>query len=230
MPGNIGDFKELVEDSRDTGLFVDKSLLIQEIINSKKDPLLITRPRRWGKTINMNMLFYFFVHANQLKGMSKSAEFIKACNDLFIDLNVFTNNPHAKLAKAYIRQYPAIFISFAGSVDDSSKDNITKPDWNKIKGLIIGRIAKLFSELNYVAENLKKVIDQKFNQALEQKIADYKKRFDVENIPDVAQIKIYEQVQIDKSGYPEQQELENFIALEVKHPKMIRNYLAVLIF
>lgn len=89
MPGNIGDFKELVEDSKDTGLFVDKSLFIKEIINSKKDPLLITRPRRWGKTINMNMLFYYFVHSNQLVGMGKSIEFIKQCNDLFKELNIF---------------------------------------------------------------------------------------------------------------------------------------------
>ena len=74
MPGNIGDFKELVKNSN--GLFVDKSLFIQEIIDSKTDPLLITRPRRWGKTINMNMLFYFFVHGEQLIGMGKSTEFI----------------------------------------------------------------------------------------------------------------------------------------------------------
>ncbi len=216
MPGNIGDFKELVEDSRDTGLFIDKSLLIQEIINSKRDPLLITRPRRWGKTINMNMLFYFFVHDKQLNGMGKSAEFIKQCNDLFTELNVFTKNANAKLAKTYMRKYPAIFISFAGSVDDSSKEDISKLDWNKVKGLIIGRIAELFIELNFITEKLKKVIDKKFNLALDQKIAEYKKQFNVENIPDAAQIKIYEQVQIDKSVYPEQQELEKFYRLRSK--------------
>ena len=46
------DFKELIENSRTTGLFVDKSLFIQSIIASQTDPLLITRPRRWGKTID----------------------------------------------------------------------------------------------------------------------------------------------------------------------------------
>lgn len=46
MPGNIVDFKELIENSRHTGLFVDKTLFIQEIINSQTDQLLITRPRR----------------------------------------------------------------------------------------------------------------------------------------------------------------------------------------
>lgn len=216
MPGNIGDFKELIEDSKDSSLFVDKSLLIQEIIDSKKDPLLITRPRRWGKTINMNMLFYFFVHANQLEGMGKSAEFVKQCNDLFTDLNIFTKNANAKLAKTYLRQYPVIFINFAGSIDDSSKENITKPDWIKIKGLIIGRIAELFAEFNYLAENLKKIIDKYFSLTLDQRIAEYKKKFNVENIPDAAQIKIYEQAQIDKSVCSEQQELEKFYRLRNK--------------
>ena len=95
MAGNIGNFKELIEDSKDTGLFVDKSLFIQDIIDSKKDPLLITRPRRWGKTINMNMLFYFFVHGDQLAGMGKSAEFIKQCDNLFTELKILkTNEPN----------------------------------------------------------------------------------------------------------------------------------------
>ncbi|MGD0466431.1 MAG: AAA family ATPase [Gammaproteobacteria bacterium] len=56
------------EKSSKTGLFVDKSLFIQEIIDSQTDPLLITSPRRWGKTINMrfylqvNIIPLVFVH------------------------------------------------------------------------------------------------------------------------------------------------------------------------
>ena len=227
MPGNIGDFKELIEDSKDTGLFVDKSLLIQEIIDSKKDPLLITRPRRWGKTINMNMLFYFFVHAKQLEGMSKGQEFINQCNDLFTDLNIFKKNANAKLAKNYMRQYSVIFISFALLGDDSSEDDITKPNWIKIKGLIIGRIAKLFSELNYIGEELKKIVDQKsnqeFNRSLDQKISEYKKQFNVENLSDAERIKIYEEVIQNQTIVPsvvlEQEDLERFYRLRRGEPK-----------
>lgn len=227
MPGNIGDFKELVEDSKDTGLFVDKSLLIQEIINSKKDPLLITRPRRWGKTINMNMLFYFFVHVKQLEGMGKSQEFIKQCNDLFTDLNIFTKNANAKLAENYMRQYSVIFISFALSGDDSSENDITKPDWIKIKRLIIGRVAKLFSELNYLTEDLKNIVDknfnQEFNRSLEQKIAEYKKQFNVEKVPEGAAEEIYKQLIAthmgSKSNYSEHEDLERFYRLRRGEPK-----------
>jgi hypothetical protein len=46
------DFKELIDDG---GYFVDKSLLIREIIEGSKVTLL-PRPRRFGKTLNMTML------------------------------------------------------------------------------------------------------------------------------------------------------------------------------
>ena len=218
MPGNIGDFKELVEDSKDTGLFVDKSLLIQEIINSKKDPLLITRPRRWGKTINMNMLFYFFVHVKQLEGMDKSQEFIKQCNDLFTDLNIFTKNANAKLAENYMRQYSVIFISFALSGDDSSENDITKADWIKIKRLIIGRVAKLFAEMNYLAQNLRDRIDNKFYEELAKKIG---KEEEVLNckLSDVDKQKIRDEIVINKENYQEQKDLEKFDRLSIGEPK-----------
>ena len=41
-------------------LYTDKSLLIREIIEDKSESILITRPRRWGKTLNMSMLQHFF--------------------------------------------------------------------------------------------------------------------------------------------------------------------------
>jgi hypothetical protein len=50
------DFKELIGEG---GYFVDKSLLIREVIDGSKVTLL-PRPRRFGKTLNMTMLRYFF--------------------------------------------------------------------------------------------------------------------------------------------------------------------------
>ena len=56
-PGAIGsdDFKELIE----SGDYVDKSLFIKDIIHDKHKVLLITRPRRWGKSSNMSLLKTF---------------------------------------------------------------------------------------------------------------------------------------------------------------------------
>ena len=50
-------FAKIIEGNM---LFADKSLLIKEIIADKSESILITRPRRWGKTLNMSMLHHFF--------------------------------------------------------------------------------------------------------------------------------------------------------------------------
>ena len=43
-----------------TNVFVDKSLIIKDLIDHDSDAILITRPRRWGKTTNMDMIKHFF--------------------------------------------------------------------------------------------------------------------------------------------------------------------------
>lgn len=53
----ISDFKKLIETG---AYFTDKSLLIKELLDSKADVTLIPRPRRFGKTLNLSMLRYFF--------------------------------------------------------------------------------------------------------------------------------------------------------------------------
>jgi putative sterol carrier protein len=53
----VDDFKNLREKG---SYFVDKSLFIEEIMNSDSDIMLFPRPRRFGKTLNMSMLKYFF--------------------------------------------------------------------------------------------------------------------------------------------------------------------------
>ena len=56
---NLGnsDFKNIIENNN---YFVDKSLLIKEILSAEKAVLLFPRPRRFGKTLNLSMLRYFF--------------------------------------------------------------------------------------------------------------------------------------------------------------------------
>ena len=52
----VSDFKMLrVRDN----YFVDKSLFIKDIVDNQSNVILITRPRRFGKTLNMSMLRYF---------------------------------------------------------------------------------------------------------------------------------------------------------------------------
>ena len=56
LPHGVSDFKKLVQGNYK---FVDKTLFIKDIINDGADVILITRPRRFGKTLNLSMLYYF---------------------------------------------------------------------------------------------------------------------------------------------------------------------------
>jgi hypothetical protein len=57
LPIGVSDFKQLIETDY---YFVDKSLLIKDIIEDGAVIILIPRPRRFGKTLNLSMLHYFF--------------------------------------------------------------------------------------------------------------------------------------------------------------------------
>lgn len=53
----IDNFKEIIDVN---AYYVDKTLLIKDVIDVSDKIILITRPRRFGKTLNMSMLKYFF--------------------------------------------------------------------------------------------------------------------------------------------------------------------------
>ena len=57
FPVGCSDFKEMVTS---TNIFVDKTRLIKKIIDTSGMAIMITRPRGWGKTLSMSMLYYFF--------------------------------------------------------------------------------------------------------------------------------------------------------------------------
>lgn len=78
--------------------YVDKTNFIKEWWESDDAVTLIMRPRRFGKTLNMNMLERFF--SNRFKG-----------NDsIFEDLNIWKEEKYQKLQETY----PVLFLSFAG--------------------------------------------------------------------------------------------------------------------
>ena len=61
MPIGVDNFKELIEKGY---CFVDKTRFIRELLENRGKVLLITRPRRFGKTLNLSMLRYFFTLKN----------------------------------------------------------------------------------------------------------------------------------------------------------------------
>ena len=57
LPVGVSDFKKVIESRY---YYVDKSLLLKELIDLGSEALLLPRPRRFGKTLNLSMLRYFF--------------------------------------------------------------------------------------------------------------------------------------------------------------------------
>ncbi len=57
IPIGVSDFKKLHENNC---YFVDKTLLIKDIIDDGSEVVLFTRPRRFGKTLNLSMIYYYF--------------------------------------------------------------------------------------------------------------------------------------------------------------------------
>ena len=90
LPTGIENFKMMIDKS---AYYVDKTNFIEDVLNEQV--VLYTRPRRFGKTLNMSMLYYFF----SIKEKENSY--------LFDGLNISKN----KDALKYQNKYPTIFIS-----------------------------------------------------------------------------------------------------------------------
>ncbi|WP_297424072.1 AAA family ATPase [Clostridium sp.] len=88
------DFKKLIEGNN---YFVDKSLLIKEFIENGADIILTPRPRRFGKTLNLSMLRYFFDIRTK-----------EETKDLFKGLKIEAEKEIMKKQG----EYPVIFITF----------------------------------------------------------------------------------------------------------------------
>lgn len=62
LPIGIDNFEKLITRGY---YFVDKTLMIKDLLDNKSEVNLFTRPRRFGKTLNMSMLQYFFENSNK---------------------------------------------------------------------------------------------------------------------------------------------------------------------
>ncbi|RZI46357.1 AAA family ATPase [Rickettsiales endosymbiont of Peranema trichophorum] len=94
LPVGVSDFKKIATGNY---VFTDKTLLIKEVMEDGADIILVTRPRRFGKTLNLSMLYYFLDHSQP-----KS-------ENLFEKLNIGQDKA---FCEEHQNQYPVIFISF----------------------------------------------------------------------------------------------------------------------
>jgi len=111
IPIGIEDFKRLIDKGC---YFVDKSLLIRDILDSGADVHLFTRPRRFGKTLNQSMIQYFF----EKQDIDNSY--------LFEGLNI------SRAGEEYMEyqgKYPVITLSFKGMKKDTYEEALKNFKW-----------------------------------------------------------------------------------------------------
>jgi len=122
---NLGysDFKRIIENDN---YFVDKSLLIRDVIKSQQAVLLLPRPRRFGKTLNLSMLKYFF-------------EIDQPDNEkLFHELKIWQSEKDIINKQG---KYPVIFISFKDAKEQT---------WDSCYLQIISEIAYIYDKHSYL--------------------------------------------------------------------------------
>ena len=141
----IDDFKTVIEKNY---YFVDKSKLIEDIIADGAIVKLFCRPRRFGKTLNMSMIKYFF----DIREKEKNRKLFEG---LYIE-----NFPMIEEQG----KYPVIFLTLK-----EIKGNNIESMYTQIKTLI----SDLFNQYEYLRENLNERDIEIFDNLWKRKDEDY---------------------------------------------------------
>lgn len=139
IPLGLDDFKELIEDDY---TYVDKTLFIEEVLKSTAKVLLITRPRRFGKTLNMSMLANFFDHGQDNRHLFKGLK--------------IEQSPSFKQCGTH----PTIFLSFK-SLKAGDKETF----FNRFAGMA----STLYKKHKYLLEQLDEFDSEEFRLIASQK-------------------------------------------------------------
>ena len=138
LPIGISDFRKIIDENY---YYFDKTELIKDVIEESGIVKLFTRPRRFGKTLNMSMIKYFFDIEN--KNENKK---------LFENLKISESEYFEKQGTA-----PVISISFR-NYDESS--------WENGFEMIKNTISDLYDEFEFVKENLSARKKEKYDSIL----------------------------------------------------------------
>ena len=138
LPNGISDFKVLREKNY---YYVDKTAFIEELQQEIGKTILFTRPRRFGKTLNMSMLQYFWDIQNTEENRK-----------LFQGLEIENSSYMAEQGK-----YPVIYLSFKDMKADSFSTMLHSIQYS---------ISILFNEFSFLAENLKNFDALQFKKLL----------------------------------------------------------------
>ena len=126
IPIGIENFEDIIKDNY---YYVDKSMLIEDILVNRAAVTLFTRPRRFGKTLNMSMIKYFFDVRNKDENRK-----------LFEGLKIFGSEYMKEQGK-----YPVIFVSLKDLRADT---------WEMCLMEIKKLISKIYREFQYITEKM----------------------------------------------------------------------------
>ena len=146
IPVGIENFEDIIKDNY---YYVDKSMLIEDILVNRAAVTLFTRPRRFGKTLNMSMIKYFFDVRNKDENRK-----------LFEGLKIFGSEYMKEQGK-----YPVIFVSLKDLRGDTWEDT-----FENLKSFI----SDLYAEFEDMREIMNKRDKIKFDKIFyEEEKGDY---------------------------------------------------------
>lgn len=137
IPLGVVDYETLKNQNY---FFIDKSMMIYDFLMRKSTVTLITRPRRFGKTINMSMMSSFF-------------DITKDSKEIFKDTKIIETEYISEM-----NQYPTILISFANAKNDK---------WNVVKEIKL-QLRKEYDRYAHVFEQKMTVFEQNEYESLVQ--------------------------------------------------------------
>lgn len=136
IPIGIEDFKEIRTENY---YYIDKTKFIEEILNDGAKVKLFCRPRRFGKTLNMSTLKYFF-------DIKEAEENRKLFNNLYIE-----NSPSIEEQG----KYPVVFISMK---------EIKGTTWEEMQKSIREILSNLYEKFNFLKDSLNERNKRKFEK------------------------------------------------------------------
>lgn len=134
LPIGISDFKKMIDKDY---FYVDKTLLIKELLDNKGDVNLFTRPRRFGKTLNMSMLKYFFSNTEQNNKYIFDNMAISKCGDEYLQ---------------YMNEYPVISLTLKSA---------KQPNYQIAYDCLKDVIANEFKRYKHILDNISMDKDDK---------------------------------------------------------------------
>ena len=135
LPVGISDFKDVIENNY---YYFDKTKFIENILEDGSKVKLFTRPRRFGKTLNISMLKYFFNVKNKYENKK-----------LFENLEISKSEYFEKQGN-----YPVISISFR---------NYEEGNWENGFKAIKGIVKRLYSDYKFLTEKMDEIEIEEFN-------------------------------------------------------------------